>query len=130
VRSSSTQAEALHDRAVTLDVGLVEVVEKATALADQQQQATTTVVVVLVRLQVLGQVGDAVRKQRDLHLRGAGVTLNGGVLGDDLLLGLCVSTDGHVDSLQYSLRGAPGLVPPGTWIRGRSTATTKVISGL
>src|SRR3954453_759160 len=74
VRKSSTQAEALHDRAVALDLGLLEVVEKATTLPDQQKQATTAVVVVLVRLEVVGEVRDAVREQRDLHLRGAGVT--------------------------------------------------------
>ena len=111
---SSTQAESLHDRAVALDIGLLEVVEQTATLTHEQQQPTTAVVVVLVALQVLGQVGDAVRQQRDLHLRGAGVTLDGGVLGDDLLLGLGVGTDGHASSLLMSLRGAPGHIHPGT----------------
>ena len=73
--TSATQAEALDDRAVALDVGLLQVVQQATTLADEQQQATTAVVVVLVLLEVLGQVRDAVAQQRDLDLGGAGVAL-------------------------------------------------------
>src|SRR4051794_23379347 len=129
VRGSSTQAEALHDGAVTLDVGLLEIVQEPPALADEQQQATTAVVVVLVLLEVLGQVGDAVREQRDLHLRGAGVALGGGVLGDDLLLGLRVGTDGHVDSLHGRCAARRGTSTRALLIRGRQTATPKAISG-
>src|SRR3954452_8862588 len=50
--TSTAQAETLDDRAVALDVGLVEVVQQPATLADQQQQPTTRVVVVLVRLEV------------------------------------------------------------------------------
>src|SRR3954470_15046618 len=96
---SSAQAEPLDDRAVAVDVFLLHVVQKATTLADQQEQATATVVVVLVLLEVLGQVGDAVRQQRHLDLRGAGVALAGAVLGDDLLLGLRVGTCSHAQLL-------------------------------
>jgi hypothetical protein len=46
------------------------------------------VVVVLVLLQVLGELRDAVREQRDLDLGGTGVALGQGVLADDLLLRL------------------------------------------
>ena len=46
--TSAAEAEALDDRAVALDLGLLQVVEQAAALADEQQQATTAVVVVLV----------------------------------------------------------------------------------
>ena len=56
LRESAAQAEALDDRAVALDVGLLQVVQQPTALADEQQQATTAVVVVLVLLEVLGEV--------------------------------------------------------------------------
>ena len=98
-RASTAQAETLDDRAVALDVGLVQVVQQPAALADEQQQPTTAVVVVLVRLEVLGQVADAVAQQRDLHLGRAGVALGRGVLGDDLLLGLRVGTDRHAGLL-------------------------------
>src|SRR6478752_4951752 len=117
---SATEAEALDDRAVALDLGLLQVVEKTTALADEQQQTTTAVVVVLVLLEVLGEVADAVAEQRDLHLGRAGVALGRGVLGDDLLLGLRVGTDRHAGSFRpwwaQSLRGAPGPVHPGTLV--------------
>ena len=43
--------------------------KQATTTPDHQQQPTAAVVVVLVLLQVLGEVVDAVRQQRDLHLR-------------------------------------------------------------
>ena len=45
---SAAQAEALDQRAVALDVGVAQVVQQATTLADEQQQAATAVVVVLV----------------------------------------------------------------------------------
>src|SRR5690349_9319216 len=60
-RRSTTKAETLDDGAVSVDVGLLQVVEQTTTLADEQQQTTTAVVVVLVLLEVLGEVADAVR---------------------------------------------------------------------
>src|SRR5699024_2984826 len=68
LRRSAAQAEALDQRPVALDVGLLEVAQQALALADEQQQTTTGVVVVLVLARVLGELLDAVRQQRDLHL--------------------------------------------------------------
>src|SRR5215475_9975513 len=85
--ASAAQAETLDDRAVALDVGLVQVVQQPTTLTHEEQQTTTRVVVVLVLLEVIGQVADAVTEQRDLHLGRTGVALLRGVLRDDLLLG-------------------------------------------
>ena len=48
---------------------LLEVLEEAPALADEQQQAAARVVVVLVRLEVLGEVLDALGEEGDLDLR-------------------------------------------------------------
>src|SRR5699024_8572237 len=90
---SAAQSEALDQAAVAVDVNLLQVPEEATALADEEQQTTTAVVVVLVLLQVLGEVLDALRQQRDLDLGRTGVTLSGGVLGHDALLG--GSVEGH-----------------------------------
>lgn len=58
----------------------------AAALTDQDEQTTTGVVVVLVRLEVLGQVGDPTGEHGDLDLGGAGVALLLAELADDLLL--------------------------------------------
>src|SRR5262245_28265564 len=125
--ASSTQSETLDDRAVAVDVGLVQVVQQPTTLAHEEQQATTRVVVVLVLLEVLGQVADAVAEQRDLDLGRTGVALLGRVLGDDLLLGLRVGTDRHAGSFRpRGLRccaARRGLFTRALSIRGRSTAT-------
>src|SRR5690606_34609043 len=89
---SAAQAEALDERAVAGDVDVLEVAEEATALTDEQQQATTGVVVVLVRLEVLREVLDALRQERDLDLGGTGVARVRGVLVDDRLLDVCVQS--------------------------------------
>src|SRR5699024_7412453 len=110
-KSLSAQTESLDQRTVALHVVLPQVAEETTAATDEQQQATTAVVVVLVVTRVLGQVGDALREEGDLHLRGAGVALARAVLGHDLLLD--VSGQRHAGTLLLlcvSLRGAPGLV--------------------
>ena len=61
----------------------------AGVLTDEEQQATTRVVVVLVLLEVLGEVLDALREQRDLDLGGSSVTGVRRVLFDDRLLDIC-----------------------------------------
>src|SRR5690242_12692295 len=83
----ATQTETIDQRAITLDVVVLQVVEQTTALADEQQQATTAVVVVLVLLEVLGQMRDPAGQEGNLHLRGAGVAVAERVLLDDLCLG-------------------------------------------
>src|SRR5690606_31670221 len=111
LRSSATQAEALDQRPVALDVGLLEVAEQALALADEQQQATTAVVVVLVLTGVLGQVRDATGEHRDLYIGRAGVALGRAVHLDDLLLHTGVQRHGRHPL--HSLRGASWAGPPG-----------------
>ena len=77
--------------AVALDVVTSDIVEEASAPTDKHQQTTTAVVVFLVGLEMFGEVVDAVRKERNLHLGRTGVAsgktklLSGEV--DGLLLG-------------------------------------------
>src|SRR5699024_8973893 len=97
-------------RAVALDVDALQVLQEALALTDQQHQTTTGVVIVLVGLEVLGQVVDPMREERDLDLGRTGVALGGPVLLDDLLLRSGV--EGH--GSPGSLRGAPDLMS-GLW---------------
>src|SRR5437016_4873910 len=73
-----TDAELVDDRAIAIEIGLLEIVEEAAAPADELHQAAAAVVVLRVRLEVLGQVGDAIRKEGDLNLRGSRVTVVGG----------------------------------------------------
>lgn len=55
-------------------------------MADHLVKTAAAVVVLLVGLQMLGQAVDAVGQNGDLYLRGTGVTLVDGVLGNDCLL--------------------------------------------
>src|SRR5439155_1349762 len=78
----AANAEAGDECPVPLHVVLPDVVEQPAATADEHEQATTAVVVLLVGLQVLGEVIDAPREERDLYLRRPGVGVVDAVLGD------------------------------------------------
>ena len=67
--------ELLCNRLIARQVRLMQIIQQATALPDHFQQATTGAVVLDVLLQMLGQVVDPLRQQRDLHIRRSGVFL-------------------------------------------------------
>lgn len=67
------EAEAGDYFAVPVDVAAVEVAELAPPLTNKLEETTTGVIVVLVRLEVRGEVLDALREDRHLDLRGAGI---------------------------------------------------------
>ena len=79
----ATQSVNGEDRAIPLDVVFSDVVKEPTSLADHHEQATTGVVVVLVFLEVVVEIGDSRRKDRDLHLGRSGIGLAGAVCRDD-----------------------------------------------
>src|SRR3954452_13446420 len=110
------QTEPLEERAVAFNVGLGQVVQQPATPADQQEQAPPAVVVVLVLLEVLGEVADPAGQHRDLHLGRAGVPLDRGVVGHDLLLDSAVERQG---GLLGRSRVAPGLGHGGSWHTGR-----------
>lgn len=83
---SAAQTETLNQRTVTLNVDRLQVLQKALAATNEEKQTTTGVVIVLVILEVLGEVVDAMRQKRNLHLGRAGVTLAQTVFLNDLLL--------------------------------------------
>src|SRR5437867_2549457 len=88
-------SELIDDRAVALLVGLLQVVQKTTAAADELQQAATAVMILRVRFEVFGQVADAVREKCDLHFGRAGITVVGAILRNHfgfLLLGAWQNT--------------------------------------
>src|ERR1700722_20335278 len=64
-------AEFRDDGLVTLGIVFLEVVEQATALADQHEKAAARAVVFLVRLEVLRQLPNPFAEQRDLYFRAA-----------------------------------------------------------
>ena len=80
------QIQLFNDRAVTLDVDLLQVAQQITSVADHLQHAAAAVVVLVVCLEVLGQSIDAMGKDRDLDLGGTGVALVSCILSNDSLL--------------------------------------------
>src|ERR1700686_3857450 len=72
-RDLAAQAEIGDELAVALDVLAGEVGEQAPALTDLHEQAAAAVMVLLVDLQVLGELVDRGRQNRDLDVGGPGV---------------------------------------------------------
>ena len=89
-----TEPEALDQLLVPGAVDAGEVLQEAVTSADELEQPATRRVVLLVRLEVLGQLADALAQDRDLHFRAAGVRLMGAELADNLGL-LCVCQHGN-----------------------------------
>ena len=63
------QFQLLRDRLIAAEVNRLQIFEQAAALADHHQQPASRAVVFFVGLQMLGQMVDALREQRDLHVR-------------------------------------------------------------
>ena len=63
------QFQFLRDHLVTAQIRGLQIIEQAAALADHHEQPATRAVILFVALQMLGQMVDALRQQRDLHVR-------------------------------------------------------------
>src|SRR5438067_13335926 len=85
---STTQSEPPDQRLVAGRVGSPEVIEQPTPLANHDQQTTPGMKVLLVAREMIGQVADPLRQDRDLHLGGPGVTGLGRVFRNERLLAL------------------------------------------
>src|SRR5436190_797202 len=79
------QPQFLDQCPISLQVVLLEIVQEPTTAADELEQPAPRIVILRMRPQVLGQLVDPLRQQRDLHLRRARVGLVRPVLTDDLL---------------------------------------------
>src|SRR6266576_2453575 len=79
------QSQFLDQCAVSLQVVLLEIGQETPSPADELEQPATRVVIFRVRTQVLRQIVDALREERDLHLGRARVGLARPMLLDDLL---------------------------------------------
>src|SRR5512135_1242757 len=84
----AAESEPCDDGPVPRVVLLDQVGEKASPMAHELEEAAARMVVLGERLQVLRQVLDPLRQERDLDLGGPGIALDPGVLGDHLLLHL------------------------------------------
>ena len=81
-----SEVQLVDDRAVTLDVGLLEVAEKVSSVADHLLKSATAVVVLVVVLEVFCKILDPVSKERDLYLGRPCVALMSSVLLNNCLL--------------------------------------------
>ena len=80
-----SQSELADDRAVTLDISLLQIVQKVSSVTDHLLKTAAAVEVLFVGLEVLGQVVDAVGENRDLNLGRSCVAIVKLVSFNDLL---------------------------------------------
>jgi hypothetical protein len=77
-------AQTFDDGFVPVLIRLLQVVEKTAAASDQFQEAAAAVMILRVRLEVLRQVGDAVREECDLHFWRSGIDVMDSIRGYEL----------------------------------------------
>jgi len=63
------QFQLFGDGLIATDVCRVQIIQQTAALADHHQQPATRTVIFCVFLEVLGEMIDALREQRNLHIR-------------------------------------------------------------
>jgi hypothetical protein len=61
------QAQFLDDLAVIVDISALQVVEQTATLSDHLEESTTTVVILFVSAEMVRQIVDALREQRNLN---------------------------------------------------------------
>src|SRR4029079_19479121 len=82
----AAQPQLLDESAIALEVVLLHVREEAAPPSDELQQPAPRVVILRVGAQMLGEIVDALRQHRDLHLRRPRIGVRPPVLLDQLLL--------------------------------------------
>ena len=68
-KNSMAQFQFFRDRLITVQVVVLQIFQQTPALADHHQQSAARTVILFVVLQMLGQMIDPLREQRDLHVR-------------------------------------------------------------
>ena len=99
-----TESELRNQCPVPLDVVAPEIIQQPTTTTHEHQQATTAVMVLLVELQMLRQVVNTPREERNLHLRRTGIGPMEAMLSD------CCSGIGHAKTKILRVAEA-GTVP-------------------
>src|SRR5664279_3747567 len=79
----AADAESFDQLLVPRLIDTLDVVEERTAGLHQLEQPTAGMVILAVELEVLGQVVDALRQDRDLNFRRAGIVGFGGIFFDE-----------------------------------------------
>src|SRR5690606_30010266 len=96
-----TQPEVGDQLAVLLDVGALQVFEKAAAAPDHLQETATAVVILAVLVEMPAKVVDPTREERDLHRSAATVVLVDLMLLDDVFFDDGHGACGLLESLRY-----------------------------
>src|SRR5215475_8130643 len=107
---SAANAKLLDQSLVALLVGTPEIIKQLTTLRHELQEPAARVVVLDVALEMLGQVGDPLSEDRDLHLRRPGVAGLGGIGLDDFCLTLSSNRHRLVTFLRPAASHYPGQV--------------------
>jgi hypothetical protein len=74
-KESVAQLEPLGDRLIARQIGMMEIIQQATALSDHDQEAAAGAMVLDIFLQMFGQMIDALGQKSDLHVGGPCVAL-------------------------------------------------------
>ena len=125
-----SEVQLFDDRAVTLDVGLLQVAKKVSSVTNHLQKSAAAVVILVVSLEVLGQIVDSVSQKRDLNLGRTCVALVGSVLLDNCLLFVFQHFVFHLSAkmqINLSLTQASVGEVPMTAFDPRSELTTCVV---
>jgi hypothetical protein len=70
----------LDDSAIAIDIRLLHVLQKPTTSPDHSQQAATAMMVLLVDAEMIVEIVDPIRENRDLNACGAGIVFGRAVL--------------------------------------------------
>src|SRR5271167_4895746 len=92
-RALFAQTQLLDQDAVAVAVARLQIIEQLAPAGNHAQQPTPGVMVLDVYFEVIIEAVDARSQKRDLYLRGAGVTLDPLMVGDDL--GLLLNRNCH-----------------------------------
>src|SRR4029453_16862343 len=85
-RTLLTDSEPLDELVVALRVLALQVIEQTAAAADELHETAAGVMILGVRLEVIGQISNPVRQQRDLDLGRSRVGVVSSKLPDDFRL--------------------------------------------
>src|SRR5438270_9257962 len=107
----SPDPELGDEGAIALHVGVPQVVQQAPLLTDQEKEAAARVVVLGVRLQVLRELPDPGRGQRDLDFGRTRVRVTAPVVRDQLALDFFLDCQTRL----ASIRGARGRRSEAGW---------------
>src|SRR4029079_4637721 len=108
---SPANAQPVDELLIPVLIGRLDVIEQPATLADHLEQPSARMVVLAVRLEMFGQIGDALGQDGDLDLWRAGVAGLGRIFLDEILFALSDARYRSVLSFRGFCRAGPGCRP-------------------